>query len=82
MELVSPDSGEETTFDCDPNKLREFRKNRYGSGLYIHVVAQEKGTYMDDFSDESVISIAAQVRELLNSQLNLKISDTPKTLRP
>lgn len=78
MEFVSRETGERIMFECDPASIIEFRKNQYSKGQYVHVHGKTMHTYMEDFSDEAVISIAAQVRDLLNSTLKLSIEAAPK----
>ena len=73
MEFVSRETGERIKFECDPASIIELRKNQYSRGLYVHVHGKTMHTFMEDFSDEAVISIAAQVRDLLNSTLKLSI---------
>lgn len=48
MELVARDTGEKTTFSCDPKKIVEVRKNRYDEGLWIHVLDETMETYLQD----------------------------------
>lgn len=77
MEFVSPETGESTRLECDPANIVEFRKNQYSKGLYVHVSKQIIHTYMEDFDDATVSSIAEDVRDLINSTLNLSINAEP-----
>ncbi len=66
MELVARDTGEKTTFSCEPEKIVALRKNRYDEGLWIHVLDDTMDTYLQDVPGSTINAIAAELQRILS----------------
>ena len=70
MKFVSPQTGDETSFECMVADIAELRKNQYSKGPWVHVRGRMMHTFMEDFDDSTVEAAASHVWPLILKRQN------------
>lgn len=60
--MQRPSANEISELRFAPSALREFRRNRYCSGIYLHVAGATMETILDDVPEETLDELIREVR--------------------